>query len=101
MGWSLPASASERVYNVPVTIDSTGTTDVTDALQNFLRSVPDNSTVAFRPEGRYRSEGTLRLERRNVFTLDGHGATLFATTPGGPKRAHISFVEGSGVSVKN
>jgi hypothetical protein len=79
----LPAGASARAgVTVPPGIDSTGATDVTDALNQYLAQVAPGSTVDFAPNGRYRIDGTLVLQRLRDVTLDGHGATFFAVTDG-------------------
>jgi hypothetical protein len=80
---SLPAGASARAgVAVPPGIDATGATDVTDALNQYLAQVAPGSTVDFAPNGRYRIDGTLVLQRLRDVTLDGHGATFFAVTDG-------------------
>src|SRR5207248_6077073 len=95
------ASADQAVYPVPLTIDSTGTTDVTSQLTNFVAGVPDGSTISFRAGGRYRTEGTLRFPNRHNLTIDGAGATLFATTTGSPGRTHVWFAGGGPVTVRD
>lgn len=71
---------------VPASIDPTGRADVTTSLQRFLASVPSGREIRFR-RGRYRVEGTLFLRGRKRITIDGNGATVFATTRGGPDRS--------------
>lgn len=63
-------------------LDRTGQTDVTAALNTFLASVANGSTVDFPAGGRYRIEGTLVVSGKNGVTIDGHGSTFFATTNG-------------------
>src|ERR1700722_19045870 len=63
--------ATQPVVLVPGTIDYTGKTDVTNALQNFLDHLPDNRTVLFHKNGRYRVDGTLYVTDRNGLTFDG------------------------------
>ena len=52
-------SVAATVVTAPTSIDATGATDVTAALQSFLDSTPDGSTVLLQPAGRYRIEGSL------------------------------------------
>ena len=67
---------------VPPAIDSTGSADVTNALNAYLAQVSDGSTIVFRAKGRYRIEGTLSLETRRNIVIEGQGATFFAKTNG-------------------
>jgi hypothetical protein len=46
--------------------------------------VPSGREISFRKGGRYRIEGTLFLRNRHNITIDGNGATVFATAPGPP-----------------
>src|SRR5690348_6138319 len=48
---------SQPVVPVPATIDYTGTSDVTDALQSFIDGLDDGVLVRFHRNGRYRVEG--------------------------------------------
>src|SRR5438067_7537181 len=78
---SIPTRAA-GTYNVPATIDSTGTTDVTQKLVDFFASVPDGSTIAFPAGGKYRIEGTLPISNRHNLVFDGNGAEFIARTDG-------------------
>lgn len=71
-----------RVSFVPTSIDRTGSSDVTAALNAYLAGVPDGNTVVFPSKARYRIEGTLSLENRNGLVIEGQGATFFAKTNG-------------------
>jgi hypothetical protein len=68
-------------YTVPASIDATGATDVTSALQSFLNASPDHSELDFQAGARYRIEGSLQLNKHNDMAIDGKGATFFATQP--------------------
>jgi hypothetical protein len=97
-----PAPAPARAtVTVPGTIDPTGATDVTAALQRFIAAAPRGSTVVLRHRARYRLDGTLQLRDRSGLTLDGNGATLFAATPGGPYRAAIRLLGGRSWTLRN
>ena len=95
-----PARAASTV-EVPLTIDSTGTVDVTGPLNSFIAGVPDGSTIAFHENGRYRVEGTVIAANKHGLTFQGNGATLLASTRGGPTRAHLAFRGGGPVSVSD
>ena len=47
----VPVTSGVRL---PASIDATGATNVSAALTDFLATVPDGSTIAFAPNGRYR-----------------------------------------------
>jgi hypothetical protein len=87
---------------VPSSIDATGATDVTSALQSFLNASPDNSELDFKAGARYRIEGTLKLNKHNDMAIDGKGATFFATTPTKDRnRSQWSFDDDSNLEVSN
>ena len=67
---------------VPVTIDRTGSHDVTSELISFLAGVPDSSIIDFPVNGKYRVEGTLQLLKRNDLVINGNCSLIFATTAG-------------------
>ena len=90
----------EQVVTVPVAIDTTGTDDVTDALNGFLAGVEPGTTVEFPEGGRFRVEGTMLLDERRNVTIEGNGSTIFATTPGGITRAHVAVTGGSGITIR-
>jgi hypothetical protein len=77
-----PAGAATVDVPVPPTIDRTGRSDVTAALTAFLQRLPDGAVVSFPNDARYRIEGTVVLTNARGVTIDGHGATFFATTDG-------------------
>lgn len=70
-----------ETLTVPATIPTGLDRDVTAELNEFLKSVPDGTTVAFPEKATYRIEGTLLLKDRKGITIDGKGATIRATDP--------------------
>lgn len=70
------------VVPVPATIDATGDRDVTNPLNAFLATLNPGTTVRFGRDARYRIEGVLLLHKKRDVTIDGNGATFFATTDG-------------------
>jgi hypothetical protein len=89
-------------FTVPSSIDATGATDVTSALQAFLNSAPHHSELDFKAGARYRIEGTLHLSYRNDMAVDGKGATFFATTPTNDRnRSQWVFGNDSNLEVSN
>lgn len=108
--WALAGDVD--VVDVPGSIAADGSIDVTLALHDFVKSVPDGSTIRFAPGGSYRIEGTVEVWRRNSLTFDGRGATLFAATPGDPtaghhrhrplaNRSHLKFIGGTDIDVRD
>jgi len=53
-----PAPVTTQTVNVPGTIDATGATDVSVALNNFIGTVSDGSIIAFPPNAIYQLGGT-------------------------------------------
>jgi hypothetical protein len=98
---TVPSPASAAIYTVPSRVDPTGARNVTAALTSFINSVPDGSTVTFPDNARYRIEGTLRFAHRHDLTIDGNGATFFATTTGNRTRGQWSFAGGTNLTLRN
>lgn len=73
-----PTPASGTV-NVPSSIDSSGGSDVSSALQSFVNGVPNGSTIVFRSGGTYRVERGIRITNRRNLVFDGNGATIRTT----------------------
>jgi len=62
---------------IPASIDATGATDVTAALQAWIDGVPDGSILAFGGAGKtYKISRRLNLAGRNHLLLEGGGCTL-------------------------
>ena len=76
-----------RVVFVPGYIDSTGKSDVTDALQHFINTAKDGSVLKFHRLGHYRAEGSLVVGNRHRLTFDGQGAVVFASKRGARDRS--------------
>lgn len=112
-----PAGAAEpgRVVPVPASIDATGRTDVTAALDAFFAGLSPGSTVTFPAGGRYRVEGVLLLVNQRDLTIEGNGATFFASTDGRAvppprrgfgaawprRREHWHVQGGSGITIRD
>lgn len=76
------SATTGKVVEVPASIDRTGRTDVTNALNDVLARLAPGTTLRFPAGARYRVEGSLVLPQRERVTIEGNGATLFATTVG-------------------
>jgi len=92
--------STQPVVTVPTTIDDTGTTDVTDALQSFIDQTDNGTEVRFQRDASYRVEGTLFVTNKTL-TFDGEGSTFFATTPGTLERALWWISGGGGIIFRN
>ena len=88
-----PTSASAGRKVVPDSIDASGTQDVSGALNAFVSSAPNGSTIVFKAGGTYRLGGVLRVVGKRGITIEGNGATLKLTGPGGLDGAGI-IIEG-------
>jgi len=97
---SSPLPVNPRpVARVPDSIDATGATDVTDALQSFLDNVEDGSTIQMHAGGRYRVDETLWLVGRHDLEWDGSGATIEATTEVATNRRNISLSDSTWIRI--
>jgi hypothetical protein len=77
-------------------------TDVTAALNAYLASRPDGSTVTLPANACYRTQGTVLVRGRHRLTLDGNGATLRRTTLNPDRLArHLMIQSSSDIEVRN
>jgi hypothetical protein len=70
------AATVPRGIAVPASIDATGVTDASAALNSFVASVPNGSTIVFKAGGTYRMDTALKFANRTGLTFEGNGATL-------------------------
>jgi hypothetical protein len=68
--------------NVPSSIDATGSSDASAALNAFIKATPDGSTIVFPAGGTYRLNQGLVLTNRHNLVFEGNGATLRANNAG-------------------
>jgi hypothetical protein len=89
-----PAAGS---ITVPASIDATGTTDVSPALNAWIASQPDGSSLVFPDGSRYLLGGDagLQLDGRSGLTLEGAGSTLLLRTNGVSNRSSAFFLQDS------
>jgi len=72
--WPLPVTTG--TYTVPGSIDHTGATDVTAALNAFIATVPDGSIIDFAEEDAiYKISAYLTIQQRSNLILEGNGWT--------------------------
>jgi hypothetical protein len=77
VGTTMIAKDFKRI-RVPASIDATGETDASAALNEFLAGVPDGSTIVFKKDGVYLMDTGLLVQRRENLIFEGNGATLRA-----------------------
>ncbi len=75
------AQTPERI-ELPVTIDATGTTDVSAELSEFLALAPEAAIVEFGDGAMYRVDAGLDIRRVGSLTIEGNGAALVASDDG-------------------
>jgi hypothetical protein len=85
--------------SVPASIDSTGATDASGALNAWLGTVPDGSTVVFKAGGVYRMDKALRVSRGDL-TFEGNGATL-RSSGDAQYTSSLFIVQGSRVTIRD
>ncbi len=73
--------------------------DSTATLQARIDSTPDGGTLTLEADAQFRVDGTLRIENRRNFTLNGNGATIYAITQADRARRHLSMSDGVNIRV--
>lgn len=63
---------------VPDSIDATGSSDVSAALNSWIATVPNGSTIVFKAGGKYRLGAAIKPSQKRNLTFEGNGATLVA-----------------------
>jgi len=71
---------------VPSSVDASGSSDASAALNSFIGSVPDGSTIVFRAGGTYRLDHGILVTNRHNLVFEGNGATLRANGSGSTLR---------------
>ncbi len=82
-----PTPSGPAGIRVPDSIDSSGGSDVTAALNTWIASVPDNSTIVFRAGGVYKVSQGVQIARRHGLVFEGNGATIITTGSGSDQLA--------------
>jgi len=70
------APVTTATYAVPLSIDATGATDVSSALNSYIATVPNGSIIAFPTGAIYRLSAGIGIGARNNLVFEGNGATL-------------------------
>ena len=95
-----PITQTGTTYTVPSTIDKTGATDVSSALNNWIASLPNgtaaNPTNIVFPSGavyKLGAGGSIFVNNRSYLVFSGYGATIKAT--GGGNVTDSAFIIGN------
>ena len=89
------APVTTRIMTVPSSIDATGATNVSSALNAFVASVPDGSIIAFPSGATYRLDTGIQIANRHNLVFAGNGATLkVGPNASGSDQLASSFVLG-------
>ncbi|HET8820226.1 MAG TPA: right-handed parallel beta-helix repeat-containing protein [Thermoleophilaceae bacterium] len=94
-----PAAAA--VYKVPPKIKSNCSAPVERQITDWLRTVPNGSTVQFGAGRCYAQDGPITLSGRSGLVIEGQGSEFRAVTPGTSHRANWRFVGGADLTVQN
>ena len=101
---SRASAPRSKTVTVPASIPSDCSAPVEGQIMNFLRSVPDGTTVHFPHEGCYAEDNTILIADRSHLTIDGQGSTFEKRSP--PNLAVVSnanwrIAGGTAVTVEN
>jgi hypothetical protein len=94
-GRPFPAPVTTGTYNVPSSIDATGATDASTALNAWTETVPDGSTLSFPAGATFRLDQGLLLAGRSNIVLVGNGAELRLQGAGDDEAATAFLLRGS------
>jgi len=90
-----PAPVTTQTVTVPSSIDATGATDASAALNAFVATVPDGSIIAFGAGTTYRLDQGIQFANRHNLVFVGNGATLkVGASASGNDQLASSFVVG-------
>jgi hypothetical protein len=108
-------AAAVTTVTIPPSIDASGRSDVSNALNAFFSQVPAGADVVFPAGGHFRVEGVLLLTNLRDVTIDGNGSEIIARTNGSaipapakryrahwPRlREHVSIRRATNLSIRN
>lgn len=72
---------TQTVYQPPASIASDCSADVTSALNTWIASVPNNTTIMLKANGCYRTDQTVTIDSKAGLTFEGNNATFQRVTP--------------------
>ena len=71
-----PVPVTTQTISFPSTIDTTGATEVSQALNNFIATVPDGSIISFKSGGTYLLKQGIQIANRKNLIFEGNNSTL-------------------------
>ncbi|MGY1716254.1 hypothetical protein ACI78R_17450 [Geodermatophilus sp. SYSU D01106] len=91
------------MHTIPLDIPGDCSTDVTDEVNAWITSVPDDSTILFEESACYRVDGTLELKGRHGLVVEGNSATFkaFDEAPEYTNRAQWYLEYGSDITLRD
>jgi uncharacterized protein YjdB len=93
---------SAGTFVISASIKADCSTDVTQALMDWIASVPNGSTLQFGAGACYDVTEGLRIGARHGLTFEGNGATFQAGFSDTSNRMHFNFTGGaSGIIIRN
>jgi Right handed beta helix region len=98
---AVPSPPTGGVSKVPGTIAADCSVDVAAVLEQWIASVPDNSTLTLGSNACYRIDETVHVEGRHRLLFEGNGATLKAVATGDRDRSQLQLKGGRDLTVRN
>ena len=90
------------VYNVPASIPADCSRDVQDEITNFIKTVPDGSTILFPPNGCYKQSTRIFIPDRNNLIIDGNRSTFRnSSTSAEPGKGNFVVLRGTDITFQN
>lgn len=97
---SYPGTIPPPPDQVPASIAANCSQDVSSALQSWINSRPNGSSLTFPSGSCYLVQSGLSLSGRTGISLLGTGSTLRATTVGDGHRPNLKLVDGGQLTVR-
>ena len=98
---SATTQSGPTLVEVPASVDATGETDVTDALQAVIDAAPDGALIRLGAGARYRIEAALELQQRRDLLIDGRGATIVLVEGERTRRRHLWLVDSTSIEIRD
>ena len=96
------APVTTRTVTVPASIDATGKTEVSAALNAFLATVPNGSIISFPVGAIYKLHESIYLADRHNLVFEGNGTTLHVDATAAANSAYTSpFMVGDDLAHPN
>lgn len=98
----VPPVEPPDTFEVPLSVDNTGGTDMTSELLAYFATVPDGNTITFPDDSIYLCDFTLLLQNRHDLTFEGNGVQTICTSGSGSReRRHWHFKSCSNIILRD